>query len=79
MVLVAVQFKALSDNTPVELYLRLLINFQKGLELFVIRLSPMVFICSLLHFLKERSKERLNFLMLNSETTNGDNCGCRKA
>ena len=42
MVLVAVPFMVLSDNTPVELCLKLLINFQKGLELLVIRLSPMV-------------------------------------
>ena len=47
MVLVAVPFMVLSDNAPVELCLRLLINFQKGLELLVIRLSPMAFRCSL--------------------------------
>ena len=64
MVLVAVPFKVLSDNTPVELCLRLLINFQTGLELLVIRLSPMAFMCSLLHFLKERSKERLLLVRL---------------
>ena len=47
MVLVAVPFMVLSDNAPVELCLRLLIHFQKGLELLVIRLSPMAFRCSL--------------------------------
>ena len=62
MVHVAVPFMVLSDNTHVELCLRILINFQRGLELLVIRLSPMVFMCSLLYFLKERSKERFNFL-----------------
>ena len=62
MVLVAVLFMVLSDNTHVELCLRLLVNFHKGLDLLVIRLSPMAFSCSLLHFLKERSVERLNFL-----------------
>ena len=63
MVLVAVPFMVLSDNTTVEFFLRLLINFQKGLELLVISLSPIAFRCSLLHFLKERSQQRLNFLL----------------
>ena len=39
MVLVAVPFMVLSDNAPVELCLRLLINFQKGLELQVILIN----------------------------------------
>ena len=62
MALVAVPSMVISGDTPVELCLRLLMNCQKGLELLVIRLSPMAFRCSLLHFLDERSKERLNFL-----------------
>ena len=51
-VLVAVPFKVLSDNTPVELCLKHLIHFHRGLELLVIRLSPLAFRCSLRNSLK---------------------------
>ena len=57
-----VPFMVLSSDTLVVLCLRLLINCQKGLGLFVIRLSPMAILCSLMHFLKEGSIECLHFL-----------------